>query len=150
MADEPRWLTDEQQKVWRDWLAATARVQDALTADLRQHNLDLNEYEVLVVLSEQPDRSIRMSDLAAKTNQSRSRLTHTVARLQRDALIERTAAPDDGRGVLAHLTDEGFTLLTDAAPNHVEVVRRVFVDPPDPRDYAAMGKALQAILAVAD
>lgn len=147
---EPRWLDADQQEIWRAWLAATARVNEYLSADLRPFNLDLNEYEVLVVLSESPNHSIRMSALAEGSNQSRSRLTHTVGRMEKAGLITREACTDDRRGVIARLTEEGFALLERAARSHVAAVREIFVDPVNPKDFDAMGRALKAILSVAD
>lgn len=145
-AQEPNWLTPHQQTVWRDWLAATAWINEQLNADLRHHSLDLNEYEVLVVMSESPGRSIRMSQLAEGSNQSRSRLTHTVGRMEAAGLITRETAADDRRGVVATLTDKGFALLERAARDHVESVRRVLVDPVAPRDWDGLGRAMAAVL----
>ena len=147
---EPNWLTPAQQVVWRDSLAAVAWVREQLDADLRKYHLDLNEYEVLVVLSESPGRRIRMSQLAEGSNQSRSRLTHTVGRMERAGLITRETASEDRRGVVAILTDKGFELLKRAAVEHVASVRHVLIDPIDPADLAAMGRAMKAVLAVAD
>ena len=116
---EVRWLTPSQQVIWRNWLNACARINEQLNADLRPHNLDLNEYEVLVVLSESPGHSIRMSQLAEGSNQSRSRLTHTVNRMEAEGLIVRETAAHDRRGVIARLTDKGFELLkTDSLARH--------------------------------
>ncbi|GAA2183318.1 MarR family transcriptional regulator [Brooklawnia cerclae] len=143
---EPRWLSAEQQTVWRDWLSAVARINEQLDADLRPHNLDLNEYEVLVVLSESPDHQARMSQLAEASNQSRSRLTHTVGRMEAAGLIKRQTAADDRRGVVALLTTKGFDLLKTAAPDHVESVRRVLVDRIDPADWESLGRAMKAVL----
>lgn len=144
------WLSDEQQRVWRAWLLGVARIDDYLDRDLRSRGLDMGEYEILVCLSEAPARSMRMSELADLVHQSRSRLTHTITRMERDGYIARCCAPDDGRGVNASLTDDGFALLEDAAPSHVRAVRRIFVDAVDPRDFAAIGRAMEAVLAVAD
>ena len=121
-----------------------------MDADLRKYHLDLNEYEVLVVLSEAPDRSVRMSQLADDSNQSRSRLTHTVGRMEQAGLIERRTATNDRRGVVATLTDKGFELLERAAVDHVTAVRRVLVDVVEPGDWEALGRAMKAVLAVAD
>lgn len=147
---EPNWLTPSQQVVWRDWLAAVAWINEQLNADLRPHNLDLSEYEVLVVLSEAPDHSVRMSHLAEGSNQSRSRLTHTVGRMEAAGLITRETACDDRRGVVARLTDFGFELLKKASVDHVASVRRVLVDAIDPSDWEALGRAMKSVLAVAD
>lgn len=144
------WLTDEQQKVWRGWLHGTARVNDYLDAQLRKEGLDLGDYEILVTLSEGPNRSMRMSDLADGVHQSRSRLTHAIKRMEREGLVTRKAAKDDRRGVIATLTDEGYALLERSAPGHVAAVREILVDAVDPQDYAALGRVMDAILAVPD
>ena len=127
-----------------------AWTSEQLNADLRPHNLDLNEYEVLVVLSEAPDHSMRMSQVAEGSNQSRSRLTHTIGRMEREGLVRRETASDDRRGVIATLTDAGFAKLKKAAPDHVESVRRVLIDPIAAEDLTAIGRALTEVLANAD
>ncbi|GAB2595745.1 MarR family winged helix-turn-helix transcriptional regulator [Microlunatus antarcticus] len=141
-----RWLSDDQQRVWRGWLLGSAILNERLDAQLREHDLDLAEYEILVTLSESDDRQLRMAELADAVHQSRSRLTHTVTRMEKRGLIERTTCPVDRRGVWANLTGAGQQLLEEAAPSHVECVRRNFVDAVDPDDYAAVGRAMDAIL----
>ncbi|HSN44097.1 MAG TPA: MarR family transcriptional regulator [Propionibacteriaceae bacterium] len=148
--DPVEWLSDEQQSIWRAWLLGVARIDDYLDADLRTRGLDMGEYEILVVLSEAENRSMRMSELADLVHQSRSRLTHTIARMERTGFVVRTAAEDDRRGVIAWLTDDGFALLQGAAPSHVEAVRRIFVDAVRPADFEAIGRAMEAVLAVRD
>lgn len=148
--DEPQWLSEEQQRIWRSWLLAVARVDNYLDQDLRRHGLDLAEYEILVVLSEAEKRQLRMSELAELVHQSRSRLTHAVARMEKSGWVERTSAPEDRRGVIAKLTKRGYKLLEDAAPNHVAAVRRILVDAADPEDFKALGRVMQAVLAVED
>ena len=139
------WLSADQQEVWRAYLSGSARLADRLDADLRHFGLDLAEYEILVTLSEAPDRRVRMAELAAAVHQSRSRLTHTVTRMEATQLVERTTCPIDRRGVWAHLTDTGFALLQRAAPEHVESVRRYFVEVVSDADYAAVGRAFAAV-----
>lgn len=146
----PLWLNADQQGVWRAYLAGSARIDKHLDAKLRPFGLDLSEYEILVVLSEDEERRMRMSDLADAVHQSRSRLTHTVTRMERKGLVERVPCPEDRRGVIAVLTDAGMSLLVTAAPAHVASVREIFVDVVDPGDYKALGRAMRAILAVAD
>lgn len=143
-----RWLDNDQQRIWRSWLLGVARIDAVLTDYLRPHNLDLAEYEILVVLSESEQRRTRMSDLALLVHQSRSRLTHTVSRLEADGFVARERTCDDGRGVYATLTDAGFAKLVEAAPSHVESVRKIFVDAVAPEDYEAIGRAMAAVLAV--
>lgn len=146
----PRWLTDEQQCVWRRYLAGTAAIERHLDQALRPFDLGLSEYEILVTLSESPQRRCRMSELAEAVRQSRSRLTHTVARLEKKQLIERLSCPDDKRGVIAYLTPSGLTLLKEAAPAHVESVRDVLVDHIDDDDFAALGRVMQQVIDHAD
>lgn len=144
------WLTEPQQRVWRSYLLAKAHIDEYLEAALRPFNLSLAEYELLVRLSETPDHTIRMGELAASVGHSRSRLTHTIKRMERAGYVERSACDSDGRGVQARMTEAGLELLRQAAPAHVDSVRRVFVDAIAPEDYSALGRAMQACLAVAD
>lgn len=144
-----RWLTKEQQVIWRSYLQGVARIDAHLDAELRPFGLDLGEYEILVHLSESEGRSMRMSDLALAVRQSRSRLTHTVTRMEKKGLIARVACPEDRRGVIAQLTDRGYTLLVEAAPAHVRSVRECFVDVVTADDFAALGRAMQAVSRVA-
>lgn len=147
---EPRWLSSEQQHVWRTYLNAVATINEKLDTELRPFGLDLGEYEILVHLSESPEHALRMSELAERVRQSRSRLTHTIARMESKGLVARTACPSDRRGVISVLTETGYQLLVDAAPHHVESVRRALVDPVDPADFAALGRAMEAVLGVTD
>src|ERR1700712_4371454 len=96
-----QWLTPEQQRVWRAYLLGSARLSEKLDADLRQFGIDLAEYEILVCLEEVPEKRMRMSELADAVHQSRSRLTHTIARMEKAGLVVRTTCPTDRRGVWA-------------------------------------------------
>ena len=144
------WLTESQQRVWRSYLLAATHVRDYLEAALQDYHLSLAEYELLVRMSESPDRTVRMGELAASVGHSRSRLTHTIKRMESAGYVERMSCASDGRGVQARMTDAGFALLQTAAPAHVDSVRRVFVDAIDAEDFAALGRAMEATLAVAD
>ncbi len=139
---QPRWLSEEDQKTWRTYLRATQEVQTKLDKDLATYGLSLNEYEVMVVLSEQPDHTIRMSALAENLVNSRSRLTHTVHRMERRGFVEREACADDGRGVNCRLTEEGFDFLSEVAPVHVDSVRRHIFDHLTAEQAAALGEIL--------
>lgn len=137
-----RWLDDEQQRHWRALIVGTNALFTALNRDLEAATgLALNEYEVLVRLSESPDRTLRMSVLADDLVHSRSRVTHTVRRMEERGLVARCAASDDGRGVLCRLTDAGYDTLVAAAPVHVESVRQRLVDVVSADELAAMGAA---------
>ena len=119
---------------------------ERINADLRQHGLDVAEWEILVNLSEVEGRRMRMSDLADSVHQSRSRLTHTITRMEKSDLVKRTSCPEDRRGVWAELTDEGMALIVRAAPSHVETVRQNFVDAMSTEDYAVIGRAFAAVI----
>ena len=146
MTSEPRWLTDDQQRVWRAYIALTRRMEEALARRM-QHDSDLalSDYLVLMLLSETPRRRMRMSELADATVYSRSRLSHAVARLEDLGWVRRTKAPSDGRGTYAELTDEGFAVLAGAAPDHAAAVLDLFFDPLGDDGCAALGDALDAI-----
>jgi DNA-binding MarR family transcriptional regulator len=145
-----RWLTADEQQAWRAYLEATYLLFDALDRQLqRDAGIPHGYYEILVRLSEEPDRSMRMSKLADLTRASRSRLSLAVARLEERGWVERVDCATDRRGQLAHLTDAGFAALEDAAPGHVETVHTHFVDPltaEQLRHLADIGSAMIASL----
>ncbi|MCB0910297.1 MAG: MarR family transcriptional regulator [Propionibacteriaceae bacterium] len=147
---EPRWLNAEQQRIWRSFLNGVARINERLDAELRPFGLDLGEYEILVHLSESERHMLRMSDLAERVRQSRSRLTHTISRMETKGLVNRVACPSDRRGVNAIMTEAGYRLLVEAAPAHVESVRCALVDRVDPDDFEALGRAMEAVTRVTD
>lgn len=147
---EPRWLTVDQQRVWRTFLNGVARINDRLDAELRPFGLDLGEYEILVHLSESEGHALRMSELAERVRQSRSRLTHTISRMEDKRLVMRMACPSDRRGVIAQMTEHGYDLLVKAAPAHVESVRCALVDRVDPEDFEALGRVMAAVTQVTD
>jgi DNA-binding MarR family transcriptional regulator len=142
----PRWLNAEQQRIWRSYLLGSALLMERINADLAQYGLDVAEWEILVNLSEIEGRRMRMSELADSVHQSRSRLTHTITRMEKSSLVRRTSCPEDRRGVWAELTDEGMALVVRAAPGHVEMVRQNFVDAMSSDDYAALGRAFAAVI----
>jgi DNA-binding MarR family transcriptional regulator len=129
VSTEPRWLDDEEQRTWRAFYSAATLLLDRLDRELqRDAGMPHAYYEILVVLSETPGRSLRMSELATKTRSSRSRLSHAVAKLEKTGWVERRDCPGDKRGQLAELTDDGFAALAGAAPGHVEDVRTFLFD----------------------
>lgn len=142
---EPRWLDDEQQQAWRSFLLGTTLLLDRLDEDLRRdHGLAVVEYEILVRLSEAGGQ-LRMAKLAAALAHSRSRVTHTVKRMEASGLVVRAESPEDGRGVTCALTKAGATMLETAAPSHVETVRQSLVDLVEPDDLAALGRVMDAV-----
>ena len=124
-----RWLSREQQRAWRAYVEATRLLQDSLDAQLQADaGMPHAYYEILVRLSETPDRRLRMAELATGTQSSRSRVSHAVTRLEERGWVRREACESDRRGQNAVLTDEGFAALAAAAPGHVAQVRATVID----------------------
>ena len=143
-----QWLTREQQQHWRAYIAATTLLGERLSRELQAaHGITMADYEILVRLSEAPDRRLRMSQLADHTLASRSRLSHQVDRLEKVGLVERIPCAEDRRGANAVLTEKGWTLLVAAAPTHVEGVREHLVDQLTPEQFASVGDALAVVAA---
>ncbi|MEO8106166.1 MAG: MarR family transcriptional regulator [Actinomycetes bacterium] len=126
---EPRWLTTEEQASWRSFLAMQKLIRETLERQLqRDASMPMTYYIILAMLSEAPDRTMRMTELAAIAGTSQSQLSHAATRLEESGWIKRRRCLDDKRGYLAVLTDDGFDALTAAAPGHVESVRTVLFD----------------------
>ncbi|KQX66179.1 MarR family winged helix-turn-helix transcriptional regulator [Angustibacter sp. Root456] len=142
---ETRWLDAEEQRAWRSYLRAVRLLDEELRRGLEEHGLSHPEYEILVRLSESDERVMRMSELAASVVSSRSRLTHTVARLEREGLVVRRACTRDGRGVECVLTERGMATLEAAAHTHVEQVRTHLLDAMSREQFLALGEALSQV-----
>ena len=147
-----RWLTTDEQLAWRAYLEATTLLFDALDHQLqRDSGIPHGYYEILVRLSEQDGRTLRMSELADATRSSRSRLSHAVARLEDRGWVERRDCDTDRRGQLAFLTDAGVAALEAAAPGHVSAVREFVIDRLTPEQIAQLrdiGSAIATGLSV--
>lgn len=131
MSEEPNsgWLSPKQQRAWRGWIDASRRISAATDQQLRRDTgLTSDDYEVLVRLSEADKNRVRMSDLASSVANSPSRLSQRVDRLSRDGFVRRVRCDTDARGWWVELTDDGMRRLQEAAPGHVDEVRRVFID----------------------
>ncbi|MHB1873609.1 MAG: MarR family winged helix-turn-helix transcriptional regulator [Streptosporangiaceae bacterium] len=148
MTSPTRWLTAEEQRCWRLLLNACQSLFGAVdTQLLKDSGLPHGYYEVLVHLSEAPDRSLRMSQLAAASTFSKSRLSHAVARLEERGLVTRRDCPTDRRGQIAQLTDAGYAVLSTAAPGHVEQVRRSLIDALTDEQVGQLIEISEAIIA---
>lgn len=146
MTSKPRWLTEDEQNAWRAWLEVSALLPDRLNRDLiEQRGITLADYVILVHLSEEPDRRLRMSDLADRTSSSRSRLSHQIDRMEAAGLVTREVCSDDKRGTFATLTASGWDTIVAAAPDHVESVRRNLIDVLGPDRFTRFGRDCQAI-----
>lgn len=127
--DDTEWLDDEERAAWIGLMTLFFRIPAALDRQLRSDSAMTHfDYQVMVILSGVPDRSLRMSDLAELTEGSLPRLSQVVRRLEQSGWIERRPDPDDGRSTLAFLTDVGFDALAAAAPQHVAEVRKLVFD----------------------
>src|SRR5579864_4161693 len=143
---EVRWLSPAEQETWRAFLAATRLLFEGLGRQLQQDaGMPVAYYEILVTLSEAPDRTSRMRDLADLTRSSPSRLSHAVSRLEEAGWVERVSCATDRRGALAHLTDKGFAALEAAAPGHATAVRRFVFDRITPEQSDELGRILGVI-----
>src|SRR5262245_2249967 len=126
---QPRWLNDQQMSAWLGYRRMRLLLDLQLGRELAgQHDLSEPDYDVLSNLSDNGDRGVRLSDLAAYMRWSKSRLSHHITRMQQRGLVERLECEDDGRGSLLVLTQRGRKAIADAAPDHVDSVRRHFID----------------------
>ncbi len=146
-----RWLTADEQRAWRAYLEATHALLAAIDGQLQQSmGVPHAYYEILVRLSEAPDRSLRMSQLAEACMSSKSRLSHAVARLEERGWVERLNCPSDRRGQFARLTPAGFAALEAGAHGHVEQVRNALFDPLSPEQVDQLAAISRTIAAAAD
>jgi DNA-binding MarR family transcriptional regulator len=142
---EELWLTRQEQTAWRTFLYATTLLNDRLSEALQDDpeiDLTMGEYEILVRLSEAEGQFLRMSQLADRVVHSRSRLTHTISRMEKRGLVVRMRCSKDGRGRQAQLTEVGVQLLEQAAPTHVRSVRDLLLDVVGHDDFLELGRIL--------
>jgi DNA-binding MarR family transcriptional regulator len=133
------WLTDEQQRAWRGLVQMTAQLEARLNRELQDSfGLSLTDYHVLVALSEAPDTRLRSFEIAEILDWEQSRLSHHLSRMQRRGLLDREPCRTDGRGAFVVLTDAGRTAIEQAAPTHVNTVRRLVFDGLSPDHLAAL------------
>ena len=142
---QPRWLDPGEQIAWRAFLLTSRLLEAALDRDLQAHGLQLSEYEIISMLSEQPDRRLRMSELAELVVQSRSRLTHTAGRLETRGWVRRQASVGDRRGVELVLTEAGHAEIVRMAATHVGSVRANLLDHLSRADFISLGRSMAAI-----
>ena len=144
-------LTESQMRAWRAFLGASTLVSVRLNHELDEAAaISMYEYEILVRLFESEAGRVRMSQLADQVSYSRSRLTHTVGRLERAGYVLRSSCPNDRRGVYAHLTQAGYEFLAQTAPIHLDGVRRHLINRFTPSELATLTELLEKITADAD
>ncbi|MFF0437297.1 MarR family winged helix-turn-helix transcriptional regulator [Streptomyces sp. NPDC004327] len=143
---EPRWLSDEEQRTWRAYLHATTLLEDHLDRQLqRDAGMPHIYYGLLVQLSQAPRRRMRMTELAKDAKITRSRLSHAVARLEKNGWVAREECPSDKRGQFATLTDDGYEVLRRTAPGHVGAVRQALFDRLTPEQVEQLGAIMRTV-----
>ncbi|GAA1529234.1 MarR family transcriptional regulator [Streptomyces albidochromogenes] len=144
MTTAPRWLSEQEQRTWRAYLQATTLLEDHLDRQLqRDAGMPHVYYGLLVQLSQAPERRLRMTELARIAKITRSRLSHAVARLERNGWVRREDCPSDRRGQNAVLTDEGYAVLRQTAPGHVATVRQAMFDRLTPEQVGQLGEIMR-------
>ncbi|MEU0056800.1 MarR family transcriptional regulator [Streptomyces sp. NPDC006334] len=145
-AEEPPWLTAEEQRIWRSYLHATYLLEDHMDRQLqRDAGMPHVYYGLLVKLAEAPRRRLRMTELAMQAKITRSRLSHAVARLEKNGWVRREDCPSDKRGQFAVLTEQGLEMLKSAAPGHVNAVRNALFDRLTPEQQKSLGEIMEII-----
>ena len=145
--DDTRWLSPDESSTWLSVWTMTVWLPSRLDAQLRRDaGISLAEYHSLSQISMAPDRTLRMSELAAVTNMKLSHLSRVVSRMEKAGLVRRTPDPVDGRYTLAVLTDSGYDRVVAAAPGHVEAVRNYVFDGLSEEQKEALGDAVGPIV----
>ncbi|WP_458108335.1 MarR family transcriptional regulator [Arthrobacter sp. R3-55] len=148
---QPRWLNADERRAWLALLSINTLLPSALDTQLQSAGkLSLFDYNVLAMLSETEGRYLPMSELAARTSASLSRLSHVVTKLQKRGWVERQAHPGDARVTVAHLTEAGMATIVYLAPGHVESVRTLMLDSLTPDDVADLARIGEKIVARLD
>jgi DNA-binding MarR family transcriptional regulator len=144
---EPNWLNERELRAWRGFLAMQEDVRRHVNRQLvRDSGLSLADYSVLAALSDAPNNRVRVFELRELLRWEKTRLTHQLSRMVERGLVERTACPDDPRGQLIAMTDEGRAANVRAAPGHADYVRRMFFDALSPRQVDALAAISEAVL----
>ncbi|GAA5032976.1 MarR family winged helix-turn-helix transcriptional regulator [Streptomyces siamensis] len=141
-----RWLSPAEQRAWRSYVSASSLLEDTIDRRLQaEAGMPHLYYSILAMLSEAPDRRLRMTELAEILKITRSRLTYAVTRLENDGTVRREGCPTDKRGQVATLTDEGMAVLERTAPGHVETVRAAIFDHLTPEQVGQLEEICGAI-----
>ncbi len=148
--DEPRWLSADEQRMWRSFQAMQRHLSDAVERDLQESGLSTADFAVLASLSEATDRRLRARDLGQLLDWDRSRLSHQMRRMEQRGLIVRRDCPTDARGTVVALTADGWTAIQRAAPTHVEAVRVNLFDVLTEADVAFLRDVSERVTARAE
>lgn len=141
------WLDDEQQQTWRAWLDVNAQLFARISRELQaKSGLSLQDYDVLVALTDDQPGRVRMRDLGVKLQWEKSRLSKHLTRMAARGLVARVECHDDRRGAFVELTDEGLAAIRDAAPDHAALVKDVFFDGLSREQVRDLGKICATVL----
>ncbi|GGO89774.1 hypothetical protein GCM10011584_20030 [Nocardioides phosphati] len=145
------WLTDEQQRIWRNWLRLNRELQATLAREIAAtSDLSMADFGVLVQLTDVPEGRARISELADNLGWERSRVSHQLKRMQSRGLVERFECAEDGRGSFVGVTEAGRHAIADAAPGHVASVRRLVVDHLTADEFTDFGRLVDRLLEAID
>jgi DNA-binding MarR family transcriptional regulator len=151
MSPEVRWLTPQEQHLWRGWLKLNTEFASALHRELQEDaGLSMPDFEVLVHLTDNPEGRVRVTDLAGLLQWERSRVSHHVKRMECRGLVERAECSEDGRGAFVVITPQGRTAIEEAAPGHVKAVRRLMFDALTEEEKAGLAAVIDKLLDRAD
>jgi DNA-binding MarR family transcriptional regulator len=151
MSSDVRWLSADEERLWRRWLLMNSRLAATLQREMQDDaGLSNSDFEVLVNLTDNPEGRLRVTDLATQMLWERSRLSHHVTRMERRGMVERVECAEDGRGAFVAITPEGRTAIEGAAPGHVEAVRRLVFDALRDEDATHLGTIVDQLLARLD
>jgi DNA-binding MarR family transcriptional regulator len=151
MSPAVRWLTAQEQHLWRGWLKLNAELASTLQRELHQDaGLSMPDYEVLVHLTDNPEGRVRVTELAGLLHWERSRVSHHITRMERRGLVRRAECSEDGRGAFVVITPQGRAVIEEAAPGHVTAVRRLMFDALSEKEKAALATVIDKLLARTD
>ena len=151
MTKQARWLTEDEQHLWRLLLAASTKVSKTIDDRLQSvSEISSPEFAVLVTLSETDEHALRLRELCNALGWDRSRASHQITRMAKRGLVTKGKSPGDARGVLVSLTDDGMARLEDAVPDHVETVRRLVFDHITPQRAKVLSEAFTDIVEAED
>jgi DNA-binding MarR family transcriptional regulator len=151
MSSEVQWLTAQEQHLWRGWLKLNTELASTLQRELQvDAGLSMPDFEVLVHLTDNPEGRVRVTDLAELLHWERSRVSHHVKRMEGRGLVQRAECSEDGRGAFVVITPQGRAAIEEAAPGHVEAVRRLLFDALSTEENAALAAVIDKLLARLD
>ena len=148
MESQVQWLTAQEERLWRGWLRLNAEFASTLQRELHQDvGLSMQDFEVLVHLTDNPEGRVRVTELAGLLQWERSRVSHHITRMQGRGLVERVECSEDGRGAFVVITPQGRSAIEEAAPGHVMAVRRLMFDVLNEEEKAALAAVIDKLLA---